>query len=127
MPFTVYAAANERSVTLVFLDFGGTRDDPCRPPEELRQNLGRSRNFPQLSAPTQCTGCCYYPPNKSNPIHRPLDFPHVADIASIREGPEQQVCRCCFWPSMASGSGSAACWARREGKSCLLSTRAATN
>jgi hypothetical protein len=26
--------------------------DPCRPPEELRQKLGRSRNFPQLSAPT---------------------------------------------------------------------------
>lgn len=47
-----YAVANERSVTLLFLGFGGTRDDPCRPPAELRQNLGRSRNFPQLSAPT---------------------------------------------------------------------------
>lgn len=35
---------------------------------------------------------------------RPLPSPHVADIASIREGAGQQACRDSRWPSMASPS-----------------------
>lgn len=34
-------------------------------------------------------------------------FPHVADIASVREGPGQQACRSRSRPSMASGSCAA--------------------
>ena len=110
---------------MLFLGFGGSRPLPAA--RRASAKPGQIAKFPAAVCSHLPTGCCYYPPNKPNPIHRPFDFPHVADIASIREGPEQQVCRCCFWPSMASGGGSAACWARRKGKSCHLGTRPATN
>lgn len=103
---------------MLCLDFDASPDTPA----------GRQKSFGKTWAGREfsrscllpLTGRCLQPPHTPNPIHRPFDLPHVADIASIREGPEQQVCRCCFWPSMASSGGCPACCPCRKGESCPL-------
>lgn len=79
---------------------------PAQPLELRRENFRQSSN----SGPGRRQNVSPSPTSPPIPVTA-IPFPHVADIASIREGSEQQACCCYLWPSMASSS-RAPCWAR---------------